>query len=132
MRETIEICRAHGFRFAEFEAVLDEIYARFGHYDAVHTNNNAALVVASLLLGGDDFEKAVTLAVMGGWDTDCNGATVGSIWGAMYGAARIPQKWAAPLHDTLYSLVPDYHPIAISQCARHSLEIARAINLSLV
>jgi hypothetical protein len=131
MRETIEICRCHGFRFSEFEAVLDEIYARFGHYSTVHTNNNAAVVVAALLLGQDDFEKVVTLAVMGGWDTDCNGATVGSIWGAMYGAARIPEKWAAPLNDTLYSLVPDYHPIAISQCARHSLKIARAINPSL-
>lgn len=131
MRETIALCRAHGFRFAEFEAVLEAIYARFGPYDAVHTNNNAALVVASLLLGGNDFEKVIGLAVMGGWDTDCNGATVGSIWGAMHGAARLPAKWIAPLHDTLYSLIPDYHPIAISACARRSAQVARTINPSL-
>jgi ADP-ribosylglycohydrolase len=125
MRETIDICREHGFRAAEFEAVLDTICKRFGHYHPVHTINNAAVVVAALLLGGDDFEKVITIAVMGGWDTDCNGATAGSIWGAMFGAGRIPQKWSAPLNDTLYSLIPDYHPIAISECARRSARIAR-------
>jgi len=124
MRETIEICRAHEFRAAEFEAVLEEIYARFGHYHPVHTNNNAALVVAALLLGRDDFEKVVTIAVMGGWDTDCNGATAGSIWGAMFGAALLPKKWTAPLNDTLFSFIPGYHPIPISECARRSVEIA--------
>jgi ADP-ribosylglycohydrolase len=125
MRDTIGICREHGFRATEFEAVLDRICSRFADYHPVHTNNNAALVAAALLLGGDDFEKVITIAVMGGWDTDCNAATAGSVWGAMFGAGRIPQKWSAPLNDTLYSLIPDYHPIAISECARRSVRIAR-------
>jgi hypothetical protein len=127
MRAVIGICQAHGCRFDACEAVLDEIYARLGHYHAVHTINNAALVVAALLLGGGDFEKTVTLAVMGGWDTDCNGATAGSIWGAMFGPDSIPKKWSDPLHDTLYSAIPDYHPIAISECAKISLQIAEKI-----
>jgi len=127
MKETIGICRAHDFRATEFEAVLEKIYTRFGHYHPVHTNNNAALVVAALLLGRDDFENVVTIAVMGGWDSDCNGATAGSIWGAMYGAARVPKKWTAPLNDTLYSFIPGYHPISISECARRSVDIARKI-----
>ena len=127
MRDTIEICREHGFRASEFDAVFDKIYERLGHYNFVHTNNNAALVVAALLLGQDDFEKTIAIAVMGGWDTDCNGATAGSIWGAMFGAERIPKKWSAPLNDTLYSLIPDYHPIAISECARRSVKIAKMV-----
>ncbi|MDX6767669.1 MAG: ADP-ribosylglycohydrolase family protein [Candidatus Methylacidiphilales bacterium] len=122
---TLEICRRHRFDFARFEAVLDDLYEAFGHYHWVHTNNNAALVVAALLLGGGDFEKTVTLAVMGGWDTDCNGATVGSIWGTIHGVERIPDKWKKPLNDTLCSAVIDYHPIAISECARRSLEIVQ-------
>lgn len=127
MQETIEICREHGFRATEFEAVLDKIYSRFGHYNPVHTDNNAALVVVALLLGQDDFEKVVGIAVMGGWDTDCNGATVGSIWGAMFGASSVPKKWCDPLNDTLYSLIPDYHPISISECARRSVKIANEV-----
>jgi ADP-ribosylglycohydrolase len=127
MEQVIEICRRHQYSFAAFKKVLAEIYALLGHYSPIHTNNNAALVVAALLLGGDDFEKVVTLAVMGGWDTDCNGATAGSIFGAMFGAGAIPQKWSAPLHDTLYSRIFDYHPIAITECARRSAEIARKL-----
>jgi hypothetical protein len=126
--QTISLCRKHGFKAEAFEAVLDGIYELLGHYDPVHTNNNAAIVVAALLLGGSDFEKVITLAVMGGWDTDCNGATAGSIFGAMHGAEKIPAKWTAPLHDTLFSEVDGYHPIAISECARRSVEIAKRIS----
>jgi len=127
MEQVIEICRKHHFASKAFEAVFDDINALLGHYHEVHTNNNAALVVAALLLGQNDFEKVITLAVMGGWDSDCNGATAGSIFGAMFGADSIPSKWKAPLHDTLYSRIFDYHPIAISECARRSLEIARRV-----
>ena len=125
--DTIGICADHRFDVGEFEAVIKEIYDLLGHYHAVHTNNNAALVVASLLLGQRDFEKVIGIAVMGGWDTDCNGATAGSIAGAMLGAAALPDKWTAPLHDTLKSNIIDYHPIAISECARRSVKIAKKL-----
>jgi hypothetical protein len=127
MRQVIDICRRHGCAFDQFELVLGEIEALLGHYSPIHTNNNAALVAASLLLGGGDFDKVITLAVMGGWDTDCNGATAGSIFGAMHGAGAIPEKWSGPLHDTLYSRIFDYYPIAISECALRSAAIARTI-----
>ena len=127
MLETIDICRCHGFLAKEYEAVHQKLDDHFGHYHGVHTINNAAQVVSALLLGQDDFEKAITISVMGGLDTDCNGATVGSIWGAIYGAERIPGKWTTPLNDTLFSKIPNYDPIAISECARRSVKIAREI-----
>ena len=127
MIQTIKICRRHNNNPAHFEAVLNEIYQLLGHYSCVHTSNNAALVVASLLLGDHDLEKVLTIAVMGGWDTDCNGATAGSIAGAMLGAKALPRKWVDPLHDTLNSQIIDYHPIAISECAQRSLAIAKKV-----
>ena len=127
IRDTIGICADHRFDAADFEAVIADVYELLGHYHPIHTNNNAALVVASLLLGQRDFEKVIAIAVMGGWDTDCNGATAGSIAGAMLGAAALPEKWTAPLHDTLRSDIIDYHPIAISECARRSVEIAKRV-----
>jgi ADP-ribosylglycohydrolase len=84
MQQTIAICHRHDFH--SFETALDEINMLLGHYHGVYTNNNTALVVAAVLLGGHDFEKVITTAVMGGWDSDCNGATAGSIIGAMRGA----------------------------------------------
>ena len=110
-----------------FENVLNEICTLLGHYHPVHTNHNAALVIAALLLGRHDFEKIITLAVMGGWDSDCNGATAGSIAGAMLGKEKLPTKWTAPLHDTLNSQIINYHPIPITECARRSLEITKMV-----
>jgi ADP-ribosylglycohydrolase len=103
--------------------LVSRIWDMFSHYDAVHTNNNAALVAASLVYGGDDFEKAVVTSVYGGMDTDCNGATVGSIMGAKLGAASLPQNWISPLNDTLYADLPGFHPIAISACAERSYQV---------
>jgi ADP-ribosylglycohydrolase len=124
-RQVIALCARHGNRPEAFEDVFREIYALLGHYHPVHTNNNAALCVAALLLSGGDFHHGITLAVMGGWDTDCNGATVGSIVGAIARASGAPAHWTARLNDTLRSAIIDYHPIAISECARRSWEIVR-------
>jgi len=115
---------ALGKRAGDLDELHDELWKRWGHYDGVHTNNNAALVAAAIAFGGDDFEKTIVAAVTGGWDTDCNGATAGSLWGAAYGYGRLPEKWIAPLNDTLYAAIPGFHPIAISECARRSVETA--------
>jgi ADP-ribosylglycohydrolase len=47
--------------------------------------------------GAKNFEKTIALTVMGGVDTDCTGATAGSLLGALLGAKRLPKKWSAPL-----------------------------------
>ncbi|KPV56077.1 crystallin [Paenibacillus sp. A3] len=108
--------------------LVDRVWEAFKHYHPVHTNNNAALCAAALVFARGDFETAVTTAVLGGWDTDCNGATVGSIMGAIDGAKRLPERWTAKLNDTLYSEINGFHPIAISECARRSYEVYRRIN----
>ncbi len=108
--------------------LVERLWEAFGHYNCVHTINNAALVVAALLFAGDDFEKAITTAVLGGWDTDCNGATVGSITGARLGAKALPEIWTAPLSDTVYAGVMGFHPIAISECARRSEAVWRRLS----
>ncbi|WP_309121484.1 ADP-ribosylglycohydrolase family protein [Paenibacillus sp.] len=110
--------------------LVERIWDAFNHYHPVHTNNNAALVAASLVFAKGDFETAIATAVLGGWDTDCNGATVGSIMGASLGAGRLPSGWIEPLNDTLYSEVKGFHPIAISACADRSFAVFRALNPS--
>jgi ADP-ribosylglycohydrolase len=108
--------------------LVSRIWEAFKHYDPVHTNNNAALVAASLIFAKGDFEKGITTAVLGGWDTDCNGATVGSIMGASLGANALPSSWIDPLNDTLYADLHGFHPISISECADRSFRVFR--NLS--
>ncbi|MFD0710909.1 ADP-ribosylglycohydrolase family protein [Paenibacillus sp. GCM10027626] len=110
--------------------LVSKIWESFKHYHPVHTNNNAALCAAALIHSGGDFEKGITTAVLGGWDTDCNGATVGSVLGASLGAAALPGSWIDPLNDTLYAEVSGFHPIAISECARRSYNVFRKLQQS--
>jgi len=123
IRKTITTIEREKFGPSDFEAVFSWLHQHFGHYDPVHTIPNAALCAAAVLLGQGDFEKSVTIAVMGGWDTDCNGATVGSIAGALNGLTGIPGRWSAPLHDTLKSSIAGTHPIPISECARRTFAV---------
>ena len=105
------------------EELFSRLWAAFGQYNWVHTNNNAAACAAALVFGKGNFTATLSAAVSCGWDTDCNGATIGSVMGALHGAAALPEELKAPLHDTLYSFIPGFHPIAISECARRSLAV---------
>ncbi|RKN80479.1 ADP-ribosylglycohydrolase family protein [Paenibacillus ginsengarvi] len=103
--------------------LVDKLWETFKHYHPVHTNNNAALVAASIIFAKGDFETAIATSVLGGWDTDCNGATVGSIMGAALGANQLPAKWTEPLNDTLFAELIGFHPITISECANRTYEV---------
>ncbi len=119
------ICRAADLALhaASERDLYRSLWDAFGQYHSVHTINNAACCVASLIYGQNDFGKSIATAVACGWDTDCNGATVGSLLGAFLGAKALPDHWIAPLHDTLYSALPGFHPIRISECAERSLAL---------
>jgi len=112
-----------------WEEAWERVAERYGEYHRVHTINNACLVLLGLLYGEGDFERAISIAVMGGWDTDCNGATTGSIMGALLGARALPEKWVAPLRDRLKSIITGFTECAISDLARRTLAVAKE-NLS--
>ncbi len=127
IRRTIADCAALAFCAAQFEDAIAWLWREFGSYHPIHTINNAAAVVAAVLLGGGDFEKTIGIAVMCGWDTDCNGATAGCICGTLLGAKRLPAKWTVPLNGTLRVNVRGYNPYPISECARREVEAAKRI-----
>jgi ADP-ribosylglycohydrolase len=53
------------------------------------------------LLYGEDFGDAICKAVNCGYDTDCTGATLGSILGIILGKDGLPSKWIEPLSDKI-------------------------------
>lgn len=63
-----------------------------GHRNESAVINGAAVVMA-LLYSGGDFDRAIRIGTMAGWDTDCNAATAGGILGIIVGARGIPPKW---------------------------------------
>lgn len=70
------------------------IRERYADLSPVHTVNNLALVVWALLSHREDFGAAVGEVVAAGLDTDCNGATVGGLWGLQ--GTPIPAPWITP------------------------------------
>ncbi|MBQ3085163.1 MAG: ADP-ribosylglycohydrolase family protein [Clostridia bacterium] len=91
-------------------------------HDWCHTISNAELVTIALLYGNGDFARSICMAVENGFDTDCNGATVGSILGMALGIDAIPAEWKAPFNDTLYTSIFGTTVVKISACAAKTME----------
>ncbi|QJA00034.1 ADP-ribosylglycohydrolase family protein [Leifsonia sp. PS1209] len=106
------------------EAAVDALHAEFGHLHWVHVLGNSAVLAFALTRGAGDFERTITLAVSGGWDTDSVGATAGSIAGAVTGARALPARWIDPLHDTLATSVPGFSGVRFSDLAERTLRLA--------
>jgi hypothetical protein len=108
----------------DWEAVYRRIKAATPLCHAGHTINNAAYVVNALLASAGDYTRGITVAVMQGHDTDCNGATVGSILGVRSGARRLPASWIDPLNDTLETSLRGFTRVPISELARRTVAVA--------
>ncbi|GHU76282.1 hypothetical protein AGMMS49992_21670 [Clostridia bacterium] len=65
---------------------------------------NIGFVILGLLYGEGDFKKSMILAINCGDDTDCTGATLGSILGIANGVAGLPKDWMAYLGDDIVTI----------------------------
>ncbi|PSK99804.1 ADP-ribosylglycohydrolase [Haloactinopolyspora alba] len=99
---------------------LDWVDATLGHYPWVHTINNAALICAGLLWG-ENFMDAVGICISGGRDTDSNAATVGSVFGALHGAAGVPAELVGTTHVHVRSAVRDFDRITVDELAQRTM-----------
>jgi ADP-ribosylglycohydrolase len=109
-----------------WEDAVDELYARYDSYHWVHAINNTALVAAALYAFDDDFSGAISAVVQGGWDTDTNGAAVGSIVGAAVGVAGIEERWSTPLGGRFTSSLPGFDGITLDELVRRTVAVAGA------
>ncbi|MFF8834585.1 ADP-ribosylglycohydrolase family protein [Streptomyces sp. NPDC015130] len=102
----------------DFDTVVDRLHTELGGYHWVHAVPNAALLAAALTHGDGDFSRSVCAAVSGGWDTDSNGATAGSVAGLLAGHPdRLPERWTAPLKNRLATSVPSFDGIGFDTLA---------------
>ncbi|WP_326780057.1 ADP-ribosylglycohydrolase family protein [Streptomyces longwoodensis] len=94
----------------DFDTVVDALHARHSPaHHWVHALPNTALVAAALTHADGDFTGSICRAVSGGWDTDSNGATAGSVAALLAGSpAALPDRWTAPLKNRLATSVPGF------------------------
>ncbi|CCK30792.1 hypothetical protein BN159_6413 [Streptomyces davaonensis JCM 4913] len=107
VHHALRLARTH----TDFDTVVDELHAthaRTHHW--VHAVPNTALIAAALTHADGDFTGSVSRAVSGGWDTDSNGATTGSIAGLLAGHPSVlPDHWTTPLKNRLSTSVGDFN-----------------------
>lgn len=65
---------------------------------------NIGFVVLGLLYGEGDFKKSMILAINCGDDSDCTGATIGSLMGIMKGTKGIPEDWRQYIGDEIITI----------------------------
>jgi ADP-ribosylglycohydrolase len=109
---------------ASWDDTLLRTQASYGHYSWIHTLSNAAVVVAGLLWGDGDYARTVGLTVMGGWDTDSNAATTGSVAGVLLGTDALPARFVDPLQDRTRSALFGFDNSAISELAARTVRLA--------
>lgn len=104
---------------------FDMIHSKYDEYTGhgwCHVISNAMIVAAALLYGEGDFGKSICMAVETGFDTDCNGATVGSILGMANGIDSIPEYWKKPINDTLHTSIFGVGTVKISDRVKLTME----------
>lgn len=86
-----------------------------------HVISNAMVVTAALLYGEGDFGKSICIAVGMAFDTDCNGATVGSILGMRNTIDGIDEYWKKPINGKIHT----------SLFGSETVDIEKAVDLTL-
>ena len=105
----------------DFESCMARLEKELQTMHAVHTINNALICIVALVYGRMDPNAATAIAVMCALDTDCNGATVGSITGAHAGKKRFGGTLAPQLNDTICPSMVGFQKVTMQELAARTL-----------
>jgi ADP-ribosylglycohydrolase len=114
-----------GLKLAGDAVGYQKIHSAYEGMSPVHTLNNLALVVWALYSNLDDYTKAICEVVAAGWDTDCNGATVGGLW-AMQGEA-IPDQWIEPWQGRVGLGLAGYDELSLDELVDRTVAVANTL-----
>jgi hypothetical protein len=73
----------------------------------------------------DDFSAAIGEAVAAGWDTDCNGATVGGLFGLT--GKPIPDHWTAPWNERVGVSLAGESELSLGELVARTVAVADSI-----
>lgn len=110
---------------AEFQAAIDMIHEKYQEelwFDWCYVNPNAMIVTACILWFENDFSEGISQCVLSGFDTDCNGATVGSFLGMRNGFQAIDRKWLAGLKGELHTSVHRYQTLSFEDAVARTMK----------
>ncbi len=112
---------------ANWEEAMDRLESELGQMHVVHTINNALIVLIALYYGGGELDRTTCIAVMCGLDTDCNGATAGSIIGAIRGHDKLDSHLSPRLNDTAKVKMIGFEEITFTELADRHAAVWKAL-----
>jgi len=110
-----------------WDVARERVATVFGHHQPCNAIPNHGFTVIGLLYGevfGDKLCKAVNC----GYDTDCTGATLGSLLGIMNGASTIPEEWKRPVGEAIVpckQTVTEGLPRTLDELTRRTIAVAQ-------
>lgn len=96
-------CYDKGMNYRDARNVILEANADIGD-GWFEAPSNVAYVVLGLLWGEGDFKKSMIYTINCGDDTDCTGATIGSIMAIAGGTKAIPKDWSEHIGDGISTI----------------------------
>ena len=109
----------------KWDAAREHIVTLFGHHQPCNAIPNHGFIILGWLYGKDYGDK-LCKAVNCGYDTDCTGATLGSLLGILNGTAGIPEEWLKPVGKEII-LVPltgqFNHPKTVEELAERTVKV---------
>ena len=96
-------CYDSGMDYREARNVIQKANSDIGD-GWFEAPSNVSYAILGLLWGEGDFKKSMIYAINCGDDTDCTGATVGSILGILGGTAGLPADWTEHIGDGISTI----------------------------
>lgn len=124
LAKDVEWALEAGKSIKNYKEAREAVDGRLGGMSGVHTNNNACLTIFGLMIGGGDFTRCIGETVAMGYDNDCTGATVGSIFGAAYGINAIPEYWYKPFNNKVLTYINGHPEFAIDDVMKRYAALA--------
>lgn len=112
----------------KWDALRERIATLFGHQQPCNAVPNHGFTTMGLLYGsnfGDNLCKAVNC----GYDSDCTGATLGSLLGILNGASAIPDEWKRPVGDAITpckQTITEGLPKTLSELTKRTMRVAES------
>ncbi len=101
---TARQCHAEKRPFADARNAVLKAVEDLGFFQAP---GNVGFLTLGLLYGEGDFGATVCRAANCGDDTDCTAGTAGAIMGIILGDNGIPERWKAPVGDSIRNIAID-------------------------
>jgi ADP-ribosylglycohydrolase len=96
--QTIQAARQAHAEGLDWKMARRRVLAAAPHYNAQYSPINIGFQVLGWLYG-EDFGDTLCKTVNCGYDTDCTGATIGSVLGIIATRQGLPQRWTEPLGE---------------------------------